>query len=68
MGAPCDEYEPEAARIAAQMQTVSAVTVETAFRIVQFVWTEMFGPFNETELQRREQALSRVAHRMAGEL
>lgn len=69
VGAPSDEYEAEARMIAEAITQAheSKLTEEHLTAVVRRTWAEMFGPFSEDQLRRREAAFQRVARRVMAE-
>lgn len=65
-GAPSDEYESEAQMIAKAITQASEseLTEELLTTVVRSTWVEMFGPFSDEQLRKREAAFQRVARRV----
>ena len=70
MGAPDDEYEPEAEMIVSRVREAESntpthkITREEIEAIVSSVWKEMFG-LSEDQLGQRRQAFQSIAARLA---
>lgn len=69
VGAPSDEYESEARMIAKAITQASEpeLAEERLTAVIRSTWAEMFGPFSEEQLRRREAAFLRVARRVMAE-
>ncbi|PYV31523.1 MAG: hypothetical protein DMG22_16410 [Acidobacteria bacterium] len=67
LGAPADEYEPEAQLVADAINILSEdacrvpPTASQLLESLRQVWQRMFGPFSQQDLAKREPALRRVA-------
>ena len=71
MGCPPDEYDSEASliegRIAKLTQSGEKPLAENQVeRIVAEVWNEMFGPFDDEDMQERRSAFTAVARKIIG--
>ena len=66
LGAPNDEYASEAQMISQAIVPFdeSELTQERLEAIVRNVWTNMFGPFPEKEVNKRGRAFSDVARQI----
>jgi len=69
MGAPKDEYEPEARRIANAIGHLNAeqLTVDRVAHIVSTVWEDMFGPFHGQAGRKLLPTCRRIAERIVNE-
>jgi hypothetical protein len=71
MGCPPDEYDSEASliegRIAKLTQSGEKPLAENQVeRIVAEVWNELFGPFDDEDMQERRSAFTAVARKIIG--
>ena len=69
MGAPRDEYEPEARRIANAIGhlTPEQLTLERVMHVVSEVWEREFGPFSGDSARQLLPLCRRVAERILRE-
>jgi hypothetical protein len=71
IGSPPDEYDSEATLIDSRIAALRRLGDEPlgesqAERIVAEVWDEMFGPFSDEDLQKRQPAFKSVARKIVG--
>jgi hypothetical protein len=66
VGAPADEYESEAQMIATAISQTSEsdLTEERLLHVIRRVWTEMFGPFSDEEIKKRDAVFLQVARQI----
>jgi hypothetical protein len=66
LGAPRDEYEPEAqminsAIVKLQRERPEDVTTDQITNVIRDVWQEMFGPLETDQIKAREPSFRKVA-------
>jgi hypothetical protein len=71
MGCPADEYDSEAAMIDNRIAELewnkeAGPARPQVEQIVAEVWNEMFGPFSDEDLQKRQSAFASVALKIMG--
>jgi hypothetical protein len=71
IGCPPDEYDSEATLIDSRIAALRRLGGEPlgeseTERIVAEVWNEMFGPFSDEDLQKRQPAFRSVARKIVG--
>jgi len=68
IGAPRDEYDPEASKIESRISVLlgnqSEVSAAHVAEIVADVWNSMFGPFDTEQIAKRQSAFDSVAKRI----
>ena len=70
-GAPNDEYDSEASLIESNISLSSPNTPLTTARITSIisdVWNQQFGPFTESDLEKRRPAFESVAKKIMQKL
>jgi hypothetical protein len=68
LGAPADEYNPEAREIAAAMSRLGGeASEEQVVQVVGDVWKEFFD-LSPEDIEARGEAFLRVAHRLVHEV
>ncbi len=66
LGAPEDEYDAEAELIRQAIQDGQLKPgKEELMELLKRIWQQMFGPFSEEEMSRRQAALERLSKRLA---
>lgn len=70
LGAPADEYETEARAIVTALRgsKESELTEDKLTAVVCKVWLQMFGPFSEEAITKRQNAFRQVARRILAPL
>ncbi len=65
-GAPRDEYNAEAELIIQAIEHGQVKPEDADLKkLLRDIWQNMFGPFSEQELNKRNEALNRVAKQLA---
>jgi len=65
-GAPENEYAPEAQSIVQALAAIEEreVLEEDLVKLIRSIWSRLFGPFNEEDLDKRSPAFRNVAERI----
>ena len=66
LGAPKDEYEPEARSLIYAISHLgeNELTEERLTEIIRIEWTKWFGPFSDEEVEMRMPDFRQIAHQI----